>query len=152
VDLYAPVGTEVVSIEDGRVLSASIFTSPDLMPYWNITYQVLIAHASGIFCRYAELGDLAVETGAVVEGGEVIGHVGVVLNLSLVGAGSPAYIRKLKERGMPSMLHFEVFATAPGEDRRYLGGNWFSQLKPVHLINPARVLKDTSGRAGDGHV
>jgi septal ring factor EnvC (AmiA/AmiB activator) len=142
-DLYAPAGAEVVSIEDGMVLSTGIFTSPDLVPYWNRTYQVTIAHASGIFCRYAELGDLTVEAGAKVDGGGIIGHVGEVLNLSLIGAGSPAYIRALKEQARMSMLHLEVFTSAPGPDPNYLGGNWFSSRKPAHLADPARVLRDS---------
>lgn len=142
VDLYAPAGAEVVSIENGEVLSAGIFTSPEIVPYWNRTYQVTIAHASGIFCRYAELRDLTVEEGAEVDGGGIIGHVGEVLNLSLIGAGSPAYIRELKKRGRPSMLHLEVFTSAPGPNPNYLGGNWFSSRKPAHLADPAYILRD----------
>lgn len=142
-DLYAPAGTEVVSIEDGKVLSTGIFTSQDLVPYWNRTCQVTIAHVSGIFCRYAELRDLTVEAGVKVDGGGIIGHVGEVLNLSLIGAGSPVYIQELKERGRPSMLHLEVFTSAPGPDPNYLGGNWFSSRKPAHLADPARVLRDS---------
>jgi murein DD-endopeptidase MepM/ murein hydrolase activator NlpD len=143
VDLHAPAGAKVVSIEDGMVLNAGIFTSPDRVPYWNRTYQVTIAHASGIFCRYAELRDLAVEEGAEVDGGGIIGHVGEVLNLSLIGAGSPAYIRKLKAQGRPGMLHLEVFTSVPGPDRRYQGGNWFSPERPAHLLDPALVLRDS---------
>lgn len=142
-DLYAPAGTEVVSIEDGKVLSTGIFTSQDLVPYWNRTCQVTIAHVSGIFCRYAELRDLTVEAGAKVSGGVILGHVGEVLNLSLIGAGSPAYIRALKEQARMSMLHLEVFTSIPGPDPDYLGGNWFSPKKPAHLIDPARLLRDT---------
>ena len=142
-DLYAPAGTRVVSIEDGTVLSAGIFTSPALVPYWNRTYQVTIAHASGIYCRYAELGDLTVEGGAEVDGGGIIGHVGEVLNLSLIGRESPAYIRALKELGRPSMLHLEVFTSAPDTDPDYWGGNWFSQEKPAHLLDPADILRYT---------
>lgn len=142
VDLYAPAGARVVSIEDGTVLSAGVFTSPDLVPYWNVTCRVTIAHDSGIFCRYAELGDLAVEAGARVDGGEVIGRVGEVLNLSLIEDGSPAYIRELKEQGRPGMLHLETFTSDPGSDPDYLGGNWFSPEKPAHLLDPAHILRD----------
>ncbi|MGA2934094.1 MAG: M23 family metallopeptidase [Methanomicrobiales archaeon] len=141
-DLYAPAGTRVVSIEDGKVLSAGIFTSPDRVPYWNRTCQVTIAHISGVFCRYAELRDVTVKAGREVDGGEIIGHVGEVLNLSLVGAGSPAYIRELKEQGRSSMLHLEAFTSAPGTDPEYQGGNWFSSRKPAHLADPARILRD----------
>jgi hypothetical protein len=142
-DLYAPLGSRVVSIEDGAVISAGAFTSPDLVPYWNLTYQVTIAHVSGIFCRYAELGDLTVETGDPVCGGDVIGHVGEVLNISLIGAGSPSYILSLKEHGRASMLHLEVFASAPGPAPGYRGGNWFSPGRPAGLLDPSLILRDT---------
>ena len=140
-DLYAPAGSRVVSIEDGIVVSAGIFTSPDLFPYWNVTCQVTIAHESGFFCRYAELSDISVEAGAAVDGGEVIGSIGEVLNFSQVGAGSPPYIQALKETRRPSMLHLETFNSVPGPDRRYLGGNWFSPERPAGLIDPALVLR-----------
>jgi murein DD-endopeptidase MepM/ murein hydrolase activator NlpD len=132
----------VVSIEDGRVISAGVFTSPRLLPYWNTTYQVTIAHASGIFCRYAELGVRTVGEGADVSGGEVIGHVGEVLNLSRIGAGAPRYIITLKEQGHASMLHLEVFTSVPGPSPEYRGGNWFSQERPPDLMDPATVLRD----------
>jgi hypothetical protein len=142
-DLYAPAGTRVVSIEDGKVLSTGIFTSPDRVPYWNRTCQVTIAHASGVFCRYAELRDVTVQAGREVYGGEIIGHVGEVLNLSRIEAGSPPYIWKLKERGRLSMLHLEVFTSAPGPDPSYVGGNWFSSEKPAYLADPAHILRYT---------
>ncbi|MDD1665254.1 MAG: M23 family metallopeptidase [Methanomicrobiales archaeon] len=130
-----------MSIEDGRVLSAGVFTSPEIVPYWNRTFQVTISHTSGVFCRYAELGDITVKPGAEVGGGEVIGRVGEVLNLARIGAGSPLYIQELKDRGRPSMLHLEVFTSVPGPDPRYLGGNWFSSKKPAHLADPASILR-----------
>jgi murein DD-endopeptidase MepM/ murein hydrolase activator NlpD len=132
----------VVAIGDGTAISAGVFTSPDLVPYWNTTCQVTIAHESGIFCRYAELGNVSIEPGTDVSGGTIIGHVGEVLNLSLVGEGSPPYLRALKERGRASMLHFEAFASAPDPVPEYRGGNWFSRLRPAHLLDPAPILRD----------
>ena len=142
VDLYAPPGSPVVAIEDGKVVSAGVFTLPEQVPYWNRTYQVTISHVSGIFCRYAELGDVVVGEGAGVAGGELIGHVGEVLNLSLVGAAAPPYIRDLKEHGHGSMLHFEAYRSAPGPSSDYRGGNLSSRRKPVHLLDPVLVLRD----------
>jgi hypothetical protein len=124
------------------VISTGVFTSPDLVPYWNRTWQVTIAHSSGIFCRYAELGDLAVETGDSVVGGTAIGHVGEVLNLPLVGAGSPPYILALKEHSRASMLHIEVFTSVPGPAPEYGGGNWFSPRRPANLLDPAPILRE----------
>ena len=142
VDLHSPAGSRVVSIEEGTVISAGVFTSPDLVPYWNTTCQTTIAHVSGFFCRYAELGDLGVETGDPVSGGEVIGHVGEVLNLSLIGADSPPYIIELRERNRASMLHLELYRSAPRPSPKYLGGNWFSPERPPDLLDPAILLRD----------
>jgi hypothetical protein len=142
VDLYAPPGSRVISIEDGTVISAGVFTSPELASYWNATCQVTIAHVSGIFCRYAELGDLAVDAGAEIRGGTVIGHVGEVLNLPRMGGDAPPYVLALRDRGHGSMLHLELFSSAPRPSLEYRGGNWFSPNRPAHLLDPALILRD----------
>jgi Peptidase family M23 len=142
VDLYAPAGSPVVAIEDGTVISTGVFTSAGPVPYWNQTYQVIIAHTSGIFCRYAELGDIFTGPGVPVSGGEVIGHVGTVLDPARIGAGSPPYIRSLKEQGRGSMLHLEVYDAVPGPSQDYLGGNWFTRERPARLLDPAILLGD----------
>jgi hypothetical protein len=132
----------VVAIEDGTVISSGVFTSPDIVPYWNRTFQATIAHVSGFFCRYAELGDLAMGPGDSLAGGEVIGHVGEVLDLSRIGDTAPAYLRALREHGHASMLHLEVFGSPPPPAPEYRGGNWFSQEKPAWIIDPVRILRD----------
>jgi len=142
VDLYAPQGARVIAIEDGRAISAGIFTSPDLIPYWNTTYQVTVAHVSGIFCRYGELGDLTVAHGDALRRGDTIGHVGEVLNLTRAGPGAPPYILGLKKQGRASMLHLEVYRSVPRPTPRYSGGNWFLREKPENILDPARILGD----------
>ncbi|HTY53279.1 MAG TPA: M23 family metallopeptidase [Methanomicrobiales archaeon] len=143
-DLYAPPGSPVVAIEDGRVVFTGIFTSPSLVPYWNTTFQVIVAHGSGLFCRYAELGDLAVAAGDSIRGGDLVGHVGEVLNPALAGPGVPGYVRELMEAGRSSMLHLEVSTSPPGTDPGYRGGNWFTGEKPAGLVDPAPVLREIS--------
>jgi hypothetical protein len=142
IDLYAPAGTPVAAIEDGTVISAGLFTSPDQVPYWNRTCQVTIAHASGIFCRYAEIVDTSVKPGIFVRGGDPIGHVGRVINLPLIGPEAPLYLRALREEGRDSMLHLEAYRSAPGPSPFYQGGNWFSRERPAHLLDPALILRD----------
>jgi hypothetical protein len=151
IDLYAPAGSPVVAIEDGLVTWVTVFTSPDRVPYWNRTLEVTIAHASRIFCRYAELGDVTVDRGTRVRGGDVIGHVGEVLNLSLIGEGAPPYVRALKDRGHGSMLHLEAYSVLPGLTPEYLGGNWFSRKRPAHVLDPALLLRDTLWSTGPEH-
>jgi len=144
IDLYAPAGSRVVAIEDGAVISTGVFTSPEIVPYWNRTYHVTVAHASGVFCRYAELGDVAIGPGIFLPAGGLIGHVGQVLNLTLVGPEAPPYIRALKEQGHGSMLHLEAFASPPGPAPEYRGGNWSSRERPAHLLDPGLLLRDAA--------
>ena len=63
IDIYAPDGSDVLSIEDGTVIDCGIFTSPDRIPYWNTTYYLLIKNETGLICKYAELGRVTVKVG-----------------------------------------------------------------------------------------
>jgi len=51
IDLYAPENTGVVSIDYGLVTEIGLMTSPELLPYWNPTYYVIIKSSSGLFCN-----------------------------------------------------------------------------------------------------
>lgn len=143
VDIYAPAGSEVVATEDGVVLDVSIFTSPERLPYWNTTYCVLLQNAEGMVFRYAEMGDVTVKQGDRVAAGQMLGHVGTVLDLNKIDHRSPAYIQRLKHSGSPSMLHFEIYRTPPNTQKEYLGGNFFSTDKPGDLIDPLPYLQST---------
>lgn len=141
VDLYAPPGAPVVSTESGRVIGTGRFTDPDQRPYWNTTYFVLIHHESGLTARYAELMDFCVKTGETVRAGQLLGHVGAVLNLKRIDETAPAYIRKLGDEGRTSMLHFELYASPPRSGREnYSGGNWFRKTRPAGLLDPVPYL------------
>lgn len=143
VDIYAKASSDVVSIEGGRVIGTEVFTSPEKVPYWNVTHDVLIETDSGLICRYAELGGVAVNIGDIVKSGELIGHVGLVLDINKITDSSPEYIRKLKERGSPSMLHFELWDAQVVDSDNYLGGNWFGVGKPQNLLDPTTYLEST---------
>jgi murein DD-endopeptidase MepM/ murein hydrolase activator NlpD len=139
VDLYAPVGTEVVAIEDGIVESIGDATSPNILPYWNKTYYVIIKTKSNLFFKYAELGKVVVKKGEKVKSGQLIGYVGLVLNTNKIDKSSPKYIQNLKKN--PSMLHFEMYVNKPIESHKnYLGGNWFGSTKPRNLLDPTHYL------------
>lgn len=140
VDLYAPENTEVLSIEEGVVSETGLMTSPEILPYWNPTYYVIIKNISGTFFKYGELAEGTVQKGDKVDSGQLVGYVGMVLNCAKVDESSPPYIRKLKNKN-PSMLHFELWKGKPiTSHRNYLGGNWFSEKKPENLIDPAEYL------------
>ncbi|WP_440948381.1 M23 family metallopeptidase [Methanosarcina sp. T3] len=140
VDLYAPVNTGVLSIEEGIVSETGLMTSPEVLPYWNPTYYVIIKNTSGKFCKYGELAECTVQKGDQTGSGQLIGFVGMVLNCAKIDEYSPSYIRKLKNKN-PSMLHFELWKDKPITSHKdYLGGNWFSEEKPENLIDPAEYL------------
>jgi murein DD-endopeptidase MepM/ murein hydrolase activator NlpD len=140
VDLYAPENTEVISVESGIVAETGLMTSPDILPYWNPTYYVIIEHDKGLFCKYGELAGFAVKKGDELEAGCLVGYVGMVLNSEKIDSSCPLYIQKLKNKN-PSMLHFEVWENEPiVAHRNYLGGNWFSEEMPENLKDPAWYL------------
>ncbi|MBP2030241.1 murein DD-endopeptidase MepM/ murein hydrolase activator NlpD [Methanohalophilus levihalophilus] len=140
IDIYAPAGTEVLAIEEGIVVDIGIMTSPDILSYWNETHYVIVKTASGMFCKYAELGETSVRIQEEVKEGDLIGKVGMVLNPEKIDETAPLYIQDLKNRN-PSMLHFELWnkepCTSPPD---YLGGNWFEEGVPDGLLDPGPYI------------
>jgi murein DD-endopeptidase MepM/ murein hydrolase activator NlpD len=144
VDLYAPENTEVVSVEGGTVADTGLMTSPEILPYWNPTYYVIIEHDKRLFCKYGELAGFTVKKGDEVEPESLIGYVGIVLNSEKIDSSCPLYIQKLKNKNT-SMLHFEVWENEPiVNHRNYLGGNWFAEEKPKNLRDPAEFMDSLS--------
>ena len=143
IDIYAPKGSSVVSIEDGKVIDIGIFTSPEIISYWNITYYIMILNNNGFICKYAELENTLVNVSDVVKSGQTIAQVGSVLDLNKITPESPAYIQRLKKNNHQSMLHFELYNGWPNMPKDYAGGNVFSDLKPDHLTDPTDYLKST---------
>jgi murein DD-endopeptidase MepM/ murein hydrolase activator NlpD len=141
VDIYAPEGSNVLAMDDGRVLEVGVFTAPQKVPYWHVTHYVFIDHGDALIARYAELRDVTVESGQTVKAGQVVGHVGSVINVEKIKASSPGYIQRLKRNGRASMLHLELYRTLPGTLKAYLGGNTFGGVKPGGLLDPTDVLK-----------
>lgn len=86
-DLYAPVGTDVLAVEDGIVLRGPYL-------FYDGVHAVEVQHPCGIV-RYGELsGAPELKAGAPVKAGQVIGWVG-------------------KMKTVPqSMLHFELYSGA----------------------------------------
>lgn len=143
VDIYAPAGSKVVSIDDGVVVKIDIFTSLKEVSYWNETKYVLIKNNDGFYCKYAELRDVVVNENEFVKAGQVIGHVSMVLNIDKITENSPEYIQKIKNNKKPSMLHFELFISKPDYQKFYSGGNWFDSKIPEDLLDPTDYLKST---------
>lgn len=141
VDMYAPCESPVVAIEDGEVVDVDVFTNPQMIHYWFVTYSVMIRTADGQIHRYAEMKDACVKKGDFVKGGDVIGHVGYVLNVDEINETSPGYVQKLKAAGDASMLHFEIHNRYPCEISNYKGGNFFQDDCPDYLVDPTDYLK-----------
>jgi murein DD-endopeptidase MepM/ murein hydrolase activator NlpD len=73
----------------------------------------LIENKTGFICKYAELGEVVVAIGKQVKAGQLIAHVGSVLNADRIHKDSPPYIQELKKKGNLSMLHFELYDAFP---------------------------------------
>jgi len=142
IDIYAPVGSNVLSVYSGFVIEIGIFTDNKTIPYWNETKYIIIKNQDGIFCKYAELKDVEVKEKDFVKAGQLIGHVGLVLNNKKITKKSPLYIQKIKKKNNFSMLHFEAYKSLPLKNKKYLGGNWFGNKKPNNIINPSNYLKN----------
>jgi murein DD-endopeptidase MepM/ murein hydrolase activator NlpD len=141
IDIYAPAGSKVISVSDGSVIETGIFTDKKIIPYWNKTKYIIIKNQDGFYCKYAELNDLVLKEKDIVQAGQLIGHLGFVLNIKKITEKSPLYIQKIKNSNNPSMLHFEVYNSIPLKNKKYLGGNCFGNNKPENLINPECYLK-----------
>jgi murein DD-endopeptidase MepM/ murein hydrolase activator NlpD len=145
IDIYAPRRSPVLAVDTGRVVEAGIFTSPAAVPYWNVTYYVLVQQEDGLVAKYAELDEAFVKEGDRAGAGEVIGLVGSVLNPNEITGDSPPYVQLLKGNGHSSMLHFELYQGLPMMPFKYLGGNAFNPEKPPNILDPTLYLE----RAGD---
>ena len=141
IDIYAPLNSDVLAIENGRVVETGVFTSPLTLPYWNETYYIVLQNESGLFCKYAEIDDFFVNEGQRVKAGKIIGKVACVLNLEKIDNTSPEYIKSLQRKKFSSMLHFELYRVWPVQFEKYLGGNSFIGQKPKNLLDPAEYLK-----------
>lgn len=141
IDIYAPDGSEVVSTEGGKVVDIGIFTSPEILSYWNLTKYVTIKIKNNFFLKYAELSEVIININQLLKPGQLIGYLGTVLNFKKITKESPRYIQKIKSENKPSMLHLEVYSSKPVENKNYLGGNWFGKIKSENLLDPTDYLK-----------
>ncbi|MDF0590794.1 M23 family metallopeptidase [Candidatus Methanocrinis natronophilus] len=146
VDIYAPQGSQVVSITDGLVFDVGVFTEPGEVPYWKKTFYVVVQGDGGLFVKYAELGVVDVRAGESIRSGERLGRVGSVLDPEKIDDLAPGYIRRLQEEGKVSMLHLELYRSLPEPSDLYRGGNWFGTGEPGGLIDPTRLLAAISKR------
>ncbi len=140
IDIYAPKGSKVISIDNGKVIDIGIFTSPNILPYWNLTKYVIVQSENDLFFKYAELEYITVDIGQIINAGDIIGTIGSVLKINKISHKSPKYIQEIKKNKNSSMLHFEVYSSIPSKSNKYLGGNWFGDKKPKNLEDPTSLI------------
>ena len=140
IDIYAPKGSDVLSIDTGKVIDVGVFTSPKMTSYWNLTKYIVIQTQKDLFYKYAELEDVTVNVGQIVKPGQIIGHVGTVLKLNKISNKEPKYIKVIKKNKNDSMLHFEVLKSIQKNTPNYKGGNWFSCTRPDNFFDPSPYL------------
>jgi murein DD-endopeptidase MepM/ murein hydrolase activator NlpD len=141
VDIYAPKGCQVLAVDDGVILDTGVFTSPEIIPYWNTTFYIVMKDSDGLIIKYAELEGILVERGEKITAGQLLGYVGQVLNREAIGISSPGYIQRLKTLSNLSMLHFEMYRTLPSVPDKYIGGNTALRNRPENLLDPGPFLK-----------
>jgi len=143
IDIYAPKSSNVLLIDNGKVKDIGVFTSSKKIPYWNLTKYIITQDQEGVFYKYAELEDVTVKVDQIIKAGQLIGHVGTVLNLNKITKKSPKYIQEIKKKSIASMLHLEVYNSENKETNKYHGGNWFGSKKPKNLVDPTLFLLST---------
>ncbi len=140
IDIYAPDGAEVVAIDSGKVIDHGVFTSPDMHPYWNKTYYIIIKTSQNVLFKYAELKDVFVHVGEYVENGQPLGTVGTVIVEKDVTYKDPYYVREMAEKGTLCMLHLELYKAPVTAVHPYLAGSFFGEHLPESLIDPSLFL------------
>ncbi len=144
-DIYAPKGSKVLAIQNGKVIDVGVFTTSEENAYWNKSYFIIIKTPQNVIYKYAELGEVVVHIGDFVAAGEQIGCIGDVLNPEEVNHTTPYYIHELIRENKISMLHLEAYIAPITEVRPYMGGNYFGATKPYSVLDPSLFLNG-SGR------
>lgn len=125
VDIFAPEGTDVLSVADGKVVQVGYFTGPNakyVSPWWNETFYVMIENPDGYIFNYGEILPI-VKEGDIVHAKQKIGTVQTVLK---------------KDKGLPmSMVHFEMYRRLPE-----CWAVWeIGDQQPELLIDPTLTLE-----------
>lgn len=123
IDLYAPIGTPVFSVEDCEILEIIPFTGKAAgYEWWEDTYGIYAKGKSGIVVYGELLPTSDMVPGLKIKAGTLIGHVAKVLK---------------KDKGRPtSMLHLELH-----DDRYIHTKTWEIRTpKPQGLLDPTQYL------------
>lgn len=120
-DLYAPVGTPILAVEDGTVL--------DVKAFYDGTWYVSVDHDDFVV-RYGEVSPnipKGIRSGVPVRRGQIIAHVGFLVSLKM------------------SMLHFEMY---DGSEVGPLTTSSKPYRRRKDLIDPTTYLDEALVMAG----
>jgi hypothetical protein len=123
-DLYAHAGTEVVCIEDCKVIDVFQFTGTNVeSSWWNDTWAVMTSGASGVVL-YGELQP-CIDIGSELRQGDTVGRLLPVLK---------------RDKGLPMcMLHIEHYAAGTTE----ICNPWYKlEEKEEKLLDPQILLSE----------
>jgi len=140
VDIFAPVGANVLSIQNGKVIDVGTYTTPENANFLNTSYYITIKTPQNINIKYAEVDEIRVRIGDFVNSGQIIAKIAKVLNEENLSHSTPQYLREMIGKGQVSMLHLETYISPVAEVRPYLYGNYLGETKPYSIINPALFL------------
>lgn len=126
VDLYCDLGTSIIAMESGTVISMEAFTGTKAQsPWWNDTDIVFVqGHESGIVFGYGEIQPL-VSVGDEVIAGQKIGTVSVPVLKTF--------------KGRPTvMLHLEAYLPSTPVPIAV----WWQrdEARPPHLLDPTPYI------------
>jgi murein DD-endopeptidase MepM/ murein hydrolase activator NlpD len=128
IDLYCPVGSNVLAIEDCTVVKIWEFTAPSYTPGYRKTWAVNVRNNDGKITVYGEVRKPQLRTGQRVRAGQVIGHVAQLI-----------YTRNRPQEKLRCMLHFELYR----KGTRTTLGWWLRGAKrPKNLLNPTMYLEE----------
>lgn len=125
IDLYVKEDTEVLAIENGKIIDIGIFTGEEVnSPWWNTTQYISIL----VNDKYVYLyGELEVYTNLKIND--------IIQKSTPLGKIKPV-LKEFKNNRPINMLHFEVYDynkyKGPGE---YINQNEFGLLDPLTIIN-----------------
>jgi murein DD-endopeptidase MepM/ murein hydrolase activator NlpD len=144
VDIFAPVGSDVISVQNGKVIDVGRFTSPSDANYLNESFYIIIKTPQNLNIKYAEVDTVLVRIGDFVNAGQKIASISKVLNEEQLSHSTPHYLREMMGKGLVSMLHLEAYISPISEVKPYLYGNFMGEEKPYSIVDPALFLNGTA--------
>lgn len=126
IDLYTTDAQPVFAIEDGVVVSAGLFTGPQVgTDWWETTWYLMVQGKSGVF-NYGEIYATYFQVGDEIRCGQEIGKVKRVLFEDKLRPHIPGH--------STSMLHLELYKHGSKEPVEWL------DKKPPALLDPTPIL------------